>query len=169
MCTWKCARRLSLQIPPLPEESFEVILNLRELFLFFEVICKIPLKRHCQISSKIGVAQTVFLVNRVFVPCQKRGRFDENGENDKFTFHPLKTRASHIRLQKTTKMAGVTQAKAWFRKSRVCSSLKEWACLRFFVEVFVVFYLLRVMPEKWPQKIPRVECSRKCTQKFVSS
>ena len=37
--------------------------------------------------QNIGVGQTVFLVNRVFVPCKKtRGRFDENGENDKFHF-----------------------------------------------------------------------------------
>ena len=57
----------------------------------------------------------------------KRGRFDENCENDEFAFYPLKTRASLLRPLKTTKMtkmAGVTQAKAWFRKSRVCSSLK---------------------------------------------
>ena len=59
--------------------------------------------------------------NRVFgkpclCPCQNRGRFDENGENDEFAFYPLKTRASLLRPPKTpkmTKMAGVTQAKAW--------------------------------------------------------
>ena len=61
-----------------------------------------------------------------FRPLPKGGRFDENGENDEFAFYPLKTRASLIRPPKTTKMtkmAVVTQAKAWFRKSRVCSSL----------------------------------------------
>ena len=71
----------------------------------------------------IGVAQTVFLVNRVLSPA-KRGCFDKNGENDEFAFYPLKTRASLLRPPKMTKMASVTQAKAWFRKSRVCSSLK---------------------------------------------
>ena len=57
----------------------------------------------------------------------KKGPFDENGKNGEFAFYPLKTRASLLEPQKTTKitkMAGVTQAKAWFRKSRVCSSLK---------------------------------------------
>ena len=67
------------------------------------------------------------LSKKVFCPLKpKRGRFDENGENDKFAFYPLKTRASLLRPPKTTKMtkmAGVTQAKAWFRKSRACSSL----------------------------------------------
>ena len=55
-----------------------------------------------------------------FCPLPKRGRFDENGENDEFAFYSLKTRASLLRPPKTTKMtkmAGVTQAKAWFRKS----------------------------------------------------
>ena len=72
----------------------------------------------------VGVAQTVFLVNRVFVPCQK-GHFDENGENDEFAVYPLKTRVWLLRPPKTTKMtkmAGVTQEKAWFWKGRVCSS-----------------------------------------------
>ena len=57
----------------------------------------------------------------------KRARFDENGENDEFAFYPLKTMVSLLRRPQTTKMtkmAGVTQEKAWFRKSRVCSSLK---------------------------------------------
>ena len=71
------------------------------------------------------------------------GRCDENGENDEFSFYPLKTRASLLRTPKTTKMtkmASVTQAKARFRKSRVCSSLTEelisitetdlWECLQ---------------------------------------
>ena len=76
--------------------------------------------------------------NRVFgKPCfcalPKRGHFDENGANDEFAFYPLKTRASLLRPPKTTKMtkmAGVTQEKAWFRKGQVCSSLKNvfiWA------------------------------------------
>ena len=67
----------------------------------------------------------MFLVNRVIVPCQK-GPFDGNGENDEIAFYPVKTRASLLRPPKTTrmtKMAGVTQATAWFRKSRFCSSL----------------------------------------------
>ena len=52
-----------------------------------------------------------------FCPLPKRGRFDENSENDEFAFYPLKTRVSLFRTSKTTimtKMAGVTQAKAWF-------------------------------------------------------
>ena len=62
--------------------------------------------------------------NRVFgkpcflSPAKKRGRFDENGENDEF-FYPLKPRASllrRLRTTKMTKMAGVTHEKAWFRK-----------------------------------------------------
>ena len=65
----------------------------------------------------------MFLVNHVL---PKRGRFDENGENDEFAFYPMKTRASLLRppkATKMTKMAGVTQEKAWFRKSRFYSSL----------------------------------------------
>ena len=61
-----------------------------------------------------------------FCPLPKKGLFDENGENDEFAFYPLKTRALLLRPPKTTKMtkmAGVTQEKAWFRKSRVCSFL----------------------------------------------
>ena len=59
----------------------------------------------------------MFLINRPVVP--QRGRFDEAGE---FAFCPLKTRAPLLRPPKTTKMtktAGVTQAKALFRESRV--------------------------------------------------
>ena len=81
-------------------------------------------------SENVGVAQTVFLVNRIFCPLRKRGRFDENGENDEFAFYPLKTRVSLLRPPKTTKMtkmAGVTREKAWFRKNLVCSSLRiQW-------------------------------------------
>ena len=60
-------------------------------------------------------------------PLPKRGHFDENGENDEFAFYPLKTRVWLLKPPKTTKMtkmAGVTQEKTWFRKGRVCSSLK---------------------------------------------
>ena len=64
-----------------------------------------------------GVEQTVLLVKHDFCPLPKRGRFDENGENDGFAFYPLKARASLLRPPKTTKTAGVTQAKAWFRKA----------------------------------------------------
>ena len=66
-----------------------------------------------------------------FCPLPKRGRFDENGENDEFAFYPLKTRVWLLRPPKTTKMtkmAGVTQEKAWFRKGRVCSSLTISRC-----------------------------------------
>ena len=61
---------------------------------------------------EIGVAQTVFL------------------EKDDFAFDPPKTKVLLLRPPKTTKltkMAGVTQAKAWFRKNRVCFSLKKGA------------------------------------------
>ena len=61
-------------------------------------------------------------------PLPKRGCFDENGENDEFAFYPPRTMVSLLRRPKTTKitkMAGVTQAKAWFSKSRVCSSLNH--------------------------------------------
>ena len=64
------------------------------------------------------------------------GRFDKNGENDKLAFYPLKTRVWLLRKPKTTKMtkmAGVTQEKAWFRKGRVCSSLKEKTCSKYVV------------------------------------
>ena len=64
-----------------------------------------------------------------FCPLPKRGHFDENGENDEFAFYPLKTRVWLLRPPKTTKMtkmAGVTQEKAWFRKGRVCSSRRSW-------------------------------------------
>ena len=74
-------------------------------------------------TYKLVVAQTVL---RVFVPCQKGGRFNKNGDNDPCVFYPLKTRASLLRSPKTTKMtrmAGVTQANIWFRKKRVCLSL----------------------------------------------
>ena len=58
-----------------------------------------------------GVAQTV----------PKRGRFDETAKTTNcIAFYPLKTRVSLLRPPKTTKMtkmAGVTQAKAWFRKN----------------------------------------------------
>ena len=63
-----------------------------------------------------------------FCPLPKRGHFDENGENDEFAFYPVKTRVWLLRPPKTTKMtkmAGVTQEKAWFRKGRVCSSLTK--------------------------------------------
>ena len=47
------------------------------------------------------LAQTVFSSPaKIF----KRGRFDENGGNDKFAFYPLKTRVSLLRPPKTTKM-----------------------------------------------------------------
>ena len=79
--------------------------------------------------------------NRVFgkpclCPLPKTGRFDENGENDEFAFYPLKTRVWLLRPPesetKTTKMAGVTQEKAWLRKGRVCSSLTLHPKLRLF-------------------------------------
>ena len=72
-----------------------------------------------------GWHKPCFLVNRVFVPLPKRGHLDKNSKNDEFAFYPLKTRASLLRPTKTTKMAGVAQARhgPWFRKSRVCSSL----------------------------------------------
>ena len=58
-----------------------------------------------------------------FCPLPKRGRFDENSENDEFALYPLKTRVSLLKPPKTTKMTKITQEKAWFGKSRVCTSL----------------------------------------------
>ena len=92
------------------------------LILSKNLVCKLPF------------SETPFFrgrTNRVFgkpcfCPLPKRGHFDENGENDEFAFYPLKTRVWLLRPPKTTKMtkmAGVTQEKAWFRKGRVCSSL----------------------------------------------
>ena len=52
-----------------------------------------------------------------FCPLPKRGRFDENGENDEFAFYSLKQGSP--KTTKMTKMAGVTQEKAWFSKNRV--------------------------------------------------
>ena len=48
--------------------------------------------------------------------------FGENCENDEFAFYPLETRVLFLGLPKTTKMtkmAGVTQEKTGFSKSRV--------------------------------------------------
>ena len=71
-------------------------------------------------SKDSSSGKTPFVMTPFPVPT------DENGENDEFAFYPLKTRASLLRPPRTTKMmkmAGVTQANAWFRKSQVCSSL----------------------------------------------
>ena len=89
----------------------------------FRITLQLHYRRNNYVMLKIGPC---FLVNRVFVPCPKRGRFDENGDNNESACYPLKTRASLLRPLKTTKMtkmAGVTQAKAWFSKSRAWSSL----------------------------------------------
>ena len=40
-----------------------------------------------------------------FCALPKRGSLDENGDNDKLAFYPLKTRASLLRPPKTTKMS----------------------------------------------------------------
>ena len=80
------------------------------------------------LAERIGGSGEVWALwggtNRVFgkpcfCPLPERGRFDENGENDEFAFYPPKTRVLLVRpptTTKMTKMAGVTQAKAWFRK-----------------------------------------------------
>ena len=87
-----------------------------------------------------------------FCPLPKRGHFDENGENDEFAFYPLKTRVWLLRPPKTTKMAGVTQEKAWFRKGRVCSSLKKTFLGR--VRVKFAQDESRERATKKPQKAP---------------
>ena len=77
-------------------------------------------------SGGRSVFETRGGTNRVFgkpcfCPLPKRGCFDANGKNDEVAFYPLKTRVWLFRPPKTTKMtkmAGVTQAKAWFRKKR---------------------------------------------------
>ena len=70
----------------------------------------------------LGVATTVLLVNRAFVPFQKRG-FDANGENDESVDYPVKQGRCCSDPVKTTKMAGLMQAKAWFTKRMVSCSL----------------------------------------------
>ena len=83
--------------------------------------------KKARIGGSVGVAQRVF-GKPCFCPLPKRGRFDENGENDEFAFYALKTRVwllTPLKTTKMTKMAGVTQEKAWFRKGRVCSSLSQ--------------------------------------------
>ena len=71
-----------------------------------------------KLGQKLGVAQTVFLANRVFVPCQK-GPFWRKRRKWPICIRPTENKGF------APQMAGVTQAKAWFRKSRVCSSLKN--------------------------------------------
>ena len=64
-----------------------------------------------------------------FCPLPKRGRFDENGEKYEFAFYPLKTRVSPLippKTTKITKMAGVTQEKAWFRKKPGLFFPEKW-------------------------------------------
>ena len=59
----------------------------------------------------------MFLVNRAFVPG-----FDENGENEELPFHPVEqgfAAACSSDPVRTTKMAGVRRAKAWFTKNMV--------------------------------------------------
>ena len=72
-----------------------------------------------------GLAQTVSLVNRVFGKLPKRGRFDENSAKWRICILPTENKgfARRTKTTKMTKVAGVTQAKAWFRKSLVCFSL----------------------------------------------
>ena len=90
------------------------------------VLTKTLLLKHTITADKGMIVIDRGGTNRVFgkpcfCPLQKRGRFDENGENDESAFYPLKTRASLLGPPKTTKMTqmpGVTQAKAWFRNSR---------------------------------------------------
>ena len=64
----------------------------------------------CQ-SRFIGMAYTMFLVNRVFVPCQKGAGLTK----------AAKMTNLHPRTPETKWR--VAQAKAWFRESRACSSL----------------------------------------------
>ena len=51
-----------------------------------------------------------------FCPLPKRGRFDENGENDEFAFCLLKTRSSLLRPLKTTKMTKMGHWRVSLRK-----------------------------------------------------
>ena len=73
------------------------------------------------LPTTLGVAKTGLLVNRAFVPCREEGGFDDNDKNDEFAFHPVKQRLcslNPVKMTKMTKMAGVTQARAWFTKNR---------------------------------------------------
>ena len=67
----------------------------------------------------------MFLVNRIFAPCQKRGLFAKNGENDEFGLYPLTNKGFAPQTPENDEMAGVTHRKAWFRKGRVSSSLSD--------------------------------------------
>ena len=62
---------------------------------------------------KMPFAKTVFLVNRAFVHCQKE-EVRQNVERDELAFDPINNGFAPQILLKTTKMAGVTQTKAWF-------------------------------------------------------
>ena len=77
-----------------------------------------------QYLTKVGVAQTVFLVNRVFVPCQKEAVLTKMAK----MMNPLKARAlllEPLKTTKMTKMAGVTQEKPGTAKLRIWT-LRFW-------------------------------------------
>ena len=78
-------------------------------------------------STEVGVAQTVFLVNRVLSPA-KKGPFWRKQRKWQICILPTENKGLD-RPPKTTKMTKITQEKAWFRKGRVCSSLKKGAVL----------------------------------------
>ena len=96
--------------------------GVRSRFVYAQCLRSSSLKRFAVQENIRGGTNRVF-GTPCFCPLPKGGRFDENGENDEVAFYPLKTGVSLLRPPKTTKMAGVTQEKAWFRKSRASSSL----------------------------------------------
>ena len=59
----------------------------------------------------------VLLANHLLSQAKKQGFFDKNSEHDEFAFYPPKTWALLMRPPKMTKVAGGTQARAWFTKS----------------------------------------------------
>ena len=63
--------------------------------------------------------KAVFLVNRVSVPRQKVGISTKMGKTTSLHSTHQKPRALLLKPPKTTKIAGVTQARAGFTKSRV--------------------------------------------------
>ena len=79
--------------------------SVRKLGLVFSTCGSPTVSKNADTASEKNLNLWV-AVNRVFgkpcfCPLPKRGRFDENGENDEFAFYPLKTRASLLRPRKS--------------------------------------------------------------------
>ena len=64
-----------------------------------------------QVTWFVGVVETVALKNGVFVPCRKQLVLTKIGKNSDSAFCPHKLGILPHQTRKSTKMAGVTQAK----------------------------------------------------------